>query len=508
MTESSLFFELPENLTAKKFLSQLGKKIDFDLAYQQYTIKTFYDTFDWRLYRAGFICEFNHSKDRSVLSLIDRNQEGIVAEQEMLDVPKFHQQLTGSTLQRQIAPIIEMRALLPLSQLPLDVFGINLLNKEQKTIMRVKVEAYESLTNRLQLLPLKGYDKYVDKMNQLLQEDFMVQATSCSALKSALKLQKRKPNDYSSKITLKLKADTPAHKASKQIYWHLYQAMKLNEAGTIADIDSEYLHDFRVAVRRTRSALSQFKKVLDSGETAEFAEFFAWLGQITGPTRDLDVYLLSFENYQSALPALLEQDLKPLYHFLKQKQKTAQAELAKKLQTSKYQKQMLAWEALLKDEDEGLNASSDTHISIKLLADQRIWKVYQQILKEGNAIDNDSEAVALHDLRKTCKKLRYLMEFFQSLYPKYQVLQLIKALKNFQNVLGDFQDYEVQADSIKRFSEEMIEHDVGVNTILAMGVLIQHLDDQKCKARNDFDRQFNVFKQTENSQTFKALFKQ
>ena len=52
MTAIPLHFELPENLTAEKFLAKLNKKVDFQIAAQQYTIKTFYDSFDWRLYNA------------------------------------------------------------------------------------------------------------------------------------------------------------------------------------------------------------------------------------------------------------------------------------------------------------------------------------------------------------------------------------------------------------------------------------------------------------------------
>ena len=39
------------------------------------------------------------------------------------------------------------------------------------------------------------------------------------------------------------------------------QTLRINEDGVRKDLDSEFLHDFRVAVRRTRSALSQIKGV-------------------------------------------------------------------------------------------------------------------------------------------------------------------------------------------------------------------------------------------------------
>jgi CHAD domain-containing protein len=50
--------------------------------------------------------------------------------------------------------------------------------------------------------------------------------------------------------------------AAKYIYSHLLKAIKDNEQGTIADTDSEFLHDFRVAVRRPRAGLSQLNPYL------------------------------------------------------------------------------------------------------------------------------------------------------------------------------------------------------------------------------------------------------
>ena len=508
MTETPLHFELPANLSAKKFLANIGKKVDVQIAAQQYAIKTFYDSFDWRLYNADLICEFIHSQTASNLSLIDRNSGALIAVEDMLDVPSFSGQFSKGRLKTHLEPLLEMRALLPLCQLPLVVYRVNILNKDQKTILRIQIDEYEFLTNHIRLLPLKGYEKAVQKVSELLQKPMDLKPTQCTVLNAALKQQGRKPKDYSSKLAIKLTPEMRADKASIVIYQHLLQAMQVNEAGTIADIDSEFLHDFRVAVRRTRAGLSQIKNTLPTADVAQHAGFFAWLGQITGPTRDMDVYLLSYQQYKQALPITLRDDIEPLYDFLKQKQVQIQKELAEKLKSSKYKKQLVAWEQCLKEPLAKKGKGSHAVLTIKELADQRIWKVYRHLLKDGNAIKDSSPPEVLHDLRKTCKKLRYLMEFFQSLYPDNEIKTLIKALKNFQTVLGDFQDYEVQETSIKHFSEEMMDNKVAANTLLAMGVLIQYLDAMRCAARNDFAEQFAVFKQTKNQTAFKTLFTQ
>ncbi len=508
MTNVPLHFELPENLSAKNFLAKLSKKVNVQIASQQYTIKTFYDSFDWRLYNADMICEFNHSQRESYLNLIDRKSGKLIALEEVSEVPTFFGQFKDDRIKKKIESKLEMRALLSLCQLPHEVFAVNILNKNQKIVVRLQIDEYELLTNRVCIHPLKGYDNAVDKVSNIFFKSMALTPSSHTVLKAALKQQGRIPKDYSSKLLIKLKPDMRADKASKVIFLHLLQAMQINEAGAIADTDSEFLHDFRVAVRRTRAGLNQIKDILPKSVVSQYAAFFAWLGQVTGSTRDLDVYLLSFKQYKAAVPASVQEDLEPLYDFLKNKQVSAQKELAEKLKSSTYKKQLVEWENYLKTSFTKKENVNSAHLMIKELADQRIWRVYRRVLKEGGAINESSPAEALHDLRKICKKLRYLMEFFQTLYPEIVIKRLIKVLKDFQTVLGDFQDYEVQENNIKHFSEEMMSNNVAANTLLAMGVLVQHLDTKRREARGDFAEQFADFKRVKNQQTFKKMFSQ
>jgi CHAD domain-containing protein len=294
--------------------------------------------------------------------------------------------------------------------------------------------------------------------------------------------------------------------ACKYIYSHLLNTLKANEHGVLHDTDSEFLHDFRVAVRRTRAGLSQLKAVLPDDINARFSQFFSWLGQITSATRDLDVYLLNFPQYKASLPLAVREDLAPLHQFLMDKQQLAQRELAKKLRSAPYVDTLAEWETYLKADAPKHPNEAAAQLSIKQVAKRRIWKIYNRVLQEGDAINDQTAAEALHELRKTCKKLRYLMEFFQSIYPEHQIKKLISALKGLQDVLGDFQDYQVQENNLKIFSAEMQQQNTPVDTFLAIGMLIQDLDARKNSTRQHFNHQFLTFKQAENTDTFSALF--
>ncbi|MGR8998999.1 MAG: CHAD domain-containing protein [Gammaproteobacteria bacterium] len=502
----SLQFDFPAGLTAEKFIAKLGNKASTQLVSRQYSLKTYYDSFDWRLYTKGITCEFNRSKAASTLQLKNLDNDLIIASTEIKEVPAFSQQFQAEEIRNVLTPLLEMRALLPVCTLDYETYHLNIINNDEKTIVRLTIEEHELFNNRLSLQAIRGYDKAAEHIIEILTAKLGLTPTNKPLLLTALKLQGRKPNDYSSKLTINLDPDMRADIAAKYIYSHLLKAIKDNEQGTIADIDSEFLHDFRVAVRRTRAGLSQLKGLMPAKINAYYADFFSWLGQSTGSNRDLDVYLLNFANYKSSLPVSMRDDLNPLYELILAKQQKAHKELAKKLRSAKYLSTLSEWEQYLKAQAPLKPVELNAKLTIKQVADRRIWKNYKRVLHEGDAITEQSPSEALHELRKSCKKLRYLMEFFQSLYPEEKMKHLIKSLKGLQEVLGSFQDYAVQENTLKLFSEEMLNNNIHANTLLAMGVLIQNLDTLRRKARTDFSSKFASFKQEENRSAFKSLF--
>lgn len=499
-------FELPANMTAIKLISALSEQVDTHLVSRQYLLKTYYDSFDWRLYRQGVICEFNRSKQSSSLMLTNRKDGELIASTLLFDVPAFSTQFNPGKVRQTLEPLLGVRALLAVCTLECEAHYLDILNKDEKIVLRVLIEQFDLLNNRLTLFPVKGYDKIVEHIAEMVTKDLDIIVADKPVLQEALRLQGRQPKDYSSKLDIKLSPEMRADVACKTIFSYLSRVIKLNEQGTIADTDSEFLHDFRVAVRRTRVGLSQVKRVLPDDVLATYREFFSWLGQISGETRDLDVYLMNFEQYKKKLPPVIRQSINPLHNFLQVKKQKSHKQLVKKLRSAKYLTTLAQWEAYLSSSSINEPVEVNANLTIKELADKRIWKTYKLAIKEGNAIDRHSPSEAMHRLRKTCKKLRYLMEFFQDLYPDNQTDKLIKRLKQLQEVLGDYQDYSVQQEQLQQFSEEMQTINTPSRTFLAMGVLIQDFENRKCKARDSFTSQFTAFKKQETHTAFHELF--
>jgi len=129
-------------------------------------------------------------------------------------------------------------------------------------------------------------------------------------------------------------------------------------------------------------------------------------------------------------------------------------------------------------------------------------------MKDGEKIDNDSPDGKLHNLRIQCKKLRYLMEFFASLFPSDEIALLTKQLKRFQDNLGEFNDLSMQQDTLKEYLDT-IDHESDKNMLIAaaIGGLIMNLNIRQQHVRAEFSDQFRHFGQKKNRLLFKQLFK-
>ncbi len=253
----------------------------------------------------------------------------------------------------------------------------------------------------------------------------------------------RAAGDYSSKLDVPLKPELTALEALRQILLTLMDTIERNVDGTRANLDSEYLHDLRVATRRTRSALSQVKRVLPEPVVEEFKRRFAWLGQITGPTRDLDVFLLELPHYRASLPAAMAGDLDALEEHLLTAHGREQARLKRKLASPEFKALVEEWRKILETELPPGEPGWFADLPVEQVASQRIWRMYKKVLKAGRAVSPDGPPEEMHELRKDCKKLRYLIEFFRNIYPDKPLKGIIRTLKDLLDDLGEYQDKEV-----------------------------------------------------------------
>lgn len=473
----------------------------------------YFDTFDWRLHQAErrLVEVRQNGKSSSELCQVDGTLLASGG-----GVPRFAWDFPPGPMRQILEPLVEMRALLPVARLHGRRALHAVLDGREKTIARIEFFAPEvegadgsrlALRQRLIVHCLKGFARAARRLCRFLEGRCGLTPLREELFAESLTALGRRPGEYSSKIDLSLTASMPAAVAVRQILRHLFQTLRLNQPGVEDALDSEFLHDFRVAVRRTRVALAQFRTVLPAREVEHFRQEFAWLGTLTSPARDLDVYLLGFPKFQAGLPPAERDDLVPFRRFLERHWEREYQQLTKQLRSPRYVRLLSNWDDFLQ-RPEDPEATPDGMRPIAEVVARRCWKIYRRVLREGQAIGPQSPPSDLHELRKTCKKFRYLMEFFQSLYPADRIGRLIKALKGLQDHLGAFQDLHVQVETLRRFSQELAEEgEAPAATLLALGRLVEGFDRRQGEVREEFSERFSSFAVEENQQVCRTLFK-
>ena len=117
-------------------------------------------------------------------------------------------------------------------------------------------------------------------------------------------------------------------------------------------------------------------------------------------------------------------------------------------------------------------------------------------------------------MRKDAKKLRYLLECYASLFPPEEMKSTVRELKLVQDVLGTFQDCEVQVATLTGFGEGVLrsagrtDRAATARTLMAMGSLVELIDERRLAARAAFAERFERFDDEANRRRYRQLFRE
>jgi CHAD domain-containing protein len=440
----------------------------------------YFDTFDWRLYRQGYyLYLFNQ-----YLYLYQFTKKKI-EDREKYQYPSAEKfSLQDGIILRKITPIIDIRTLLCMATFRITNQSFQILNRDDKTVVRIQIEQskikdktrYKNLSSYLEIQPLRGYANQVPGiLKKLPLDDLLV--SKDDLLKRGLATLGKMPADYSSKINIRLTNRMSALDATKQIYIYLLDIIRRNENGLIKDIDTEFLHDFRVSIRRTRSALG---------------------------LRDIDVYLLGEQQYKLMLPVELRPYLNSFFEDLKEQRKIEHQSLVKTIKSVKYKRILSDWESYLKSED---IRNRQKVAPVRELAKNIIMKRNKKVLKFGQRVLITGSDELLHQLRIECKKLRYLLEFFNSLFSQEKIQYLVRKLKLLQDNLGDYNDLVIQQKRLIDSARDITPRTrSGKNTVLALGILIGKLNEKQQIIKKEFVKSFSGYAAQEVQKILDELF--
>lgn len=501
---------IPDGLAVEQLVQAMAGGFSLAAAPEYAATVVYADSFDWRLYQRGYIL---HCHARAwTLYHGDSGEVTVQQGGPRLQGSCKPQDFPPGDLQAILTPLLGCRCLLPVATVRLAGRQIRLLNSDDKTVARLVIEEQQPnskgpIFRLIRLFALRGYDDEAHRVHRILEANG-VNATVSPLLgfEEGCRAAGRRPLDYNGKFNVSLDQGMTARQAMVQIYSHLLATMEQNLPGILNDWDSEFLHDFRVAIRRTRSGLSLVKQVLPEAAVNRFKRDFGLLGNLTGPTRDLDVYLLMRDDYLARLPEALREGLQAFFTEMALRRQVEQAKLARALNSKKIQAILRAWGRYLQKTTDRRPAA-EAGLAVTGLAGRIIMRRYKRVIKDGRALDASTPAEAVHRLRIQGKKLRYVIEFFSSLYPEKEIQHVVRQLKGLQDILGSFNDLAVQQSAVQAFLSRLApQKTASLATAAALGALLQSLSTEQQTLRIHFAETFAHFSGEENTAVFHTLF--
>jgi CHAD domain-containing protein len=503
---------LPEQMTVRGAGEAVAGALEVHNGEQGEHLRNYYDTFDGLVHAAGRSLVHEDGS----LALIDRDT-GLVQASLLMAPPRmplFAGDLDPGPLRDCLREMTDVRALLPLVQVRLRERRMSVIDGEQKTVVRLALEETSlagpagkvlPLRPRLRITPVRGYDSERRSVLLTLERDLGFTAADEPLVDEAVRVAGGVPGGFPSKIEVPLRAEQRADSAAVAVLRALLNVIEANLEGTVEDLDSEFLHDLRVSVRRSRAVQRELKGVFGAAELVHFRAEFRWLQQATGDARDLDVHVLEFDAMRALVPDSMRDELDPLLDVLRARQVEAHARLVRDLRSKRATGLLSSWRAFLdRLEEADETGRPDAARPIGEVAGERIAKVYRQMVRMGGAIEESSPAEDYHELRKKGKELRYLLELFGApLYPGEVVKPMIKTLKGLQDVLGRHQDREVQVALLRSLGPEVGNPEA----LMAMGALIGRLADDERAARGEFAGRFAEFAAKRQRRLVKETFK-
>ena len=491
---------------AEKFLCRQQKPHSFT--------RVHLDTLDWRLYKKNYHLTFESPRDLHQLKLFSRDSGRLVTFSDYSESKVTAKQIPYGKLSTLMIPLLDIRELTEHVKEKVTQHVILVHNKEGKSLASIQIEtARTALSGKsarvlktLRYTPIRGYEKENRRIKKFLQQLPGLSPSLKSELDALISDFDIDVNAFNNKPNYILDAQARADDSAKFILKAFVHNMTLNTPGVSEDVDSECLHDFRIAVRRTRTLLAQVPGVFPAQRLERAKDYFAELGRVTTPQRDLDVMLLNFDDYRALLDYQMPEEMDRIYVYVEQCRAKAHEDVKKHLKLKRHVSFMQTWQTFLESSSPNNTTLANAKREVKAVASERIAKAYKKVLKQGMAITDSSPADDVHTLRKSGKKLRYLLEFFQSLYSAAQIKQVIKTLKQLQDLLGEYQDLHVHIEFFTELRSNM-EADQVLDDATAKAIekINQVLDQQQIACRKRFAARFKEFSSKTHRKEFKAL---
>ncbi|CAB4572114.1 MAG: CHAD domain-containing protein [Actinobacteria bacterium] len=255
-----------------------------------------------------------------------------------------------------------------------------------------------------------------------------------------------------SSTCVRLRRQMRAEDAYRDVLHRLGDGVAATWQGAADDVDPEFLHDLRTALRRARTLLKGARHVLPEAARLDALSLADSLASLTGEARDLDVHVLDWPSFVDGLDPADAEALGPIHRALEAHRAAAHVRLRDALDGTGRTRWLAQWRAAIDAPPPipGRRPRDARRRAGKVVAD-RLEQAHRRVLRDGRRLTPTAPAEAYHELRKDVKRLRATVDGFGSLAAPPHRRAYVARLKPIQDHLGRLQDTAVQRAEIDGF---------------------------------------------------------
>jgi CHAD domain-containing protein len=422
--------------------------------------------------------------------------------------------LPEGPLREEVASIVGPRRLLAQAEAEEQGAILEMLDDRGKAVARLRIASgqarlpaasgdWRPWPAMITLTALRGFEDEYERLVPVIASRPGIQRCPEGPIAAILRqVGAAEPRDLSSP-DVALDPEARADVGARQIHLALLEILVANEPGVRGNVDSEFLHDFRVAIRRARSLLGQIRGVFPPDIVEHFAVEFSWIGRLTGSARDTDVLVLALREQQGEFDA---GDVDALIAFLGATQQREYGRLIGALDSTRYQRLLGDWKRFLESPIPAAPQAEYAHDPFAAAVARRARRLSKRMARRAKAIDQHTAAERLHEIRIDAKKLRYLVDAASACYRPADVKLILAALKKLQRALGDFNDAHVQETLLVDCGRAIGAAAGPSGALLTLGRLAERCRQRRGRLREEVAETLSRFGDREVQQACRSAF--
>ena len=475
------FLELipPPGTSAERIADRLGALGKVQVESSHYFQRTLLDRADGALREQGTSLEWQRTSKGHRLSWRDGPRNPISVPLEA-PAPRYATEVPQGLLRRRLLESVGHGTLLEIASVRGSAQHVRLIDREEKTVCVVSVEHGTGvniegerrlrLDERVRVVPVKGYAALATRIAAHLSEEPGWRASREALFDEAIRRMIRNSTTEVGARIADLLRSMEKHRTA------------IDPAG-----DPEGLHDFRVCLRRIRTLFAQIEP---SPASPSIAAELKWLGRVSGKARDFDVQAQDLRRTLRETCTRFRAAHPQIENLIEKRRLGSHLELRNALASRRYARLLRNAQGEVRNATPLQRSAGDRATAVR--APLGAADLYRKALRQGRGLGPHAPDEKFHRLRKTIKKLRYLLEARSAANSASRAHGGISSLKGMQTILGDLNDISVQRELLEALREELAaEAGNSHDPVSCIDALLESAEARRLGLKTAFIRHFD-----------------